>query len=117
MSVKILQVDSSPLGERSVSRKFTAAVVAGLLAKHPGATVASHDYGTAPLPHLDGTTIAAFFTPPEKRSPELAAQWTAVGAGNDAAPTPQDLIVEGVFNIEGLRCAACMWLIERHLAG
>ena len=72
MSVKILQIDSSPLGERSVSRKFTAAVVAGLTAKHSGATVVTHDYGAAPLPHLDGTTIAAFFTPPEQRSPALA---------------------------------------------
>lgn len=72
MSLKILQIDSSPLGERSVSRKFTAAVVAGLTAKHPDATVVTHDYGTAPLPHLDGTTVAAFFTPPEQRDATLA---------------------------------------------
>ena len=72
MSVKILQIDSSPLGENSVSRKFSAKVVAALVAKHPDAVVVSHDFGTAPLPHLDGTTIAAFFTPPEQRSPELA---------------------------------------------
>jgi FMN-dependent NADH-azoreductase len=73
MSLTILQIDSSPLGDRSVSRKFTAALVSGLLAKHPGATLVTHDFGAAPLPHLDATTIAAFFTPPDQRSPELAA--------------------------------------------
>ena len=46
-------------------------------------------------------------------SPELAAQWRTVDA---PAGEPQGQVIEGVFNIEGLRCAACMWLIERHLA-
>lgn len=94
MSLKILQIDSSPLGERSVSRKFTAAVVAGLVAKHPGATVVTHDYGAAPLPHLDGTTIAAFFTPAEQRSPALAE---AVKRSDAAAAEllDSDIIVVG----------------------
>lgn len=94
MSIQILQIDSSPLGERSVSRKFTAAVVAALTAKHPGATVVSHDYGAAPLPHLDGTTIAAFFTPAEQRSPQLA---DAVKRSDAAAAEllASDIIVVG----------------------
>ncbi len=72
MAYTILQIDSSPLGERSVSRKLTAKVLAELKAKHPDAKIVTRDFGANPLPHLDGLTLGAFFTPPDQRNPALA---------------------------------------------
>jgi FMN-dependent NADH-azoreductase len=71
MSPTILHIDSSPLGERSVSRKLTAKTLAELKAKHPGSKVITRDFGAKPLPHLSGTVIGAFFTPPDKRDAVL----------------------------------------------
>lgn len=71
MSHTILHIDSSPMGERSVSRKLTAQLLAGLKAKSPGSTVIARDFGTTPLPHLSPTVLAAFFSPPEKRDATL----------------------------------------------
>jgi FMN-dependent NADH-azoreductase len=71
MSHTILIVDSSPAGERSVSRRLTAKVLAELRAKHPGGAIIERDLSLDPFPHLDGLTIGAFFTPPEQRNAVL----------------------------------------------
>lgn len=68
MAYNILHIDSSPMGDNSVSRKFTAKVVEGLKDKHPGANVTTRDFGNNPLPHLSGAVIGAFFTPSDKHS-------------------------------------------------
>ena len=67
MSVKILQIDSSPLGENSVSRKFSAKVVAALVAKHPDAVVVSLQNGVSNVPllreRLPGRRVLAGMVP------------------------------------------------------
>jgi FMN-dependent NADH-azoreductase len=72
MSHTILHIDSSPLGERSVSRKLTAKALAELKAKHPDSKIITRDLGANPLPHLSGAVIGAFFTPPDKRDTHLS---------------------------------------------
>lgn len=72
MSFIILRVDSSPLGEGSVSRKLTAKVVAELVAKRPGARVIERDLSKNPLPHLSASTIGGFHTPPDQRDAALS---------------------------------------------
>ena len=72
MSHTILHIDSSPLGERSISRKLTAKVLAELKVKHPDSKVITRDFGANSLPHLSGTVIGAFFTPPDKRDAALS---------------------------------------------
>ena len=72
MSLTILHIDSSPLGDKSFSRKLTAKLLAGLKAKHPDSKIITRDFGTTPLPHLNAQVIGAFFTPPEKRDGTLA---------------------------------------------
>lgn len=67
----ILHIDSSPLGDKSVTRKFTGKLLAELKAKHPGSVVVTRDFGNNPLPHLNSTVLGAFFTPPEQRNAEL----------------------------------------------
>jgi FMN-dependent NADH-azoreductase len=68
MPHNILIIDSSPSGERSISRRLTAKVVAELKARRPDSAVVERDLVADPFPHLDGMTIGAFYTPPEQRN-------------------------------------------------
>ena len=72
MPYTILHVESSPLGERSVSRKLAARILAELKTKHPDSEIIERDLATNPLPHLNGLTVGAFFTPPEQRNEMLS---------------------------------------------
>ena len=72
MAYTILHVESSPLGDRSVSRKLAARILAELKAKHPGSKIIERDLAAIPFPHLNGLTVGAFFTPPEQRNEMLS---------------------------------------------
>ena len=57
--MKLLHVDSSILGDNSVSRAISAAVVTRLQALHGGRLdVTTRDLATAPIPHLTGAYLA-----------------------------------------------------------
>ena len=95
MTHTILHIDSSPMGDRSVSRKLTAKVLAELHARFPNSNVKTRDFGATPLPHVSGPMLGAFFTPSEQRSAEqvqLAKQSDELIAELFAA----DVIVIGV---------------------
>jgi len=95
MTYNILHIDSSPLGDNSVSRKFTAKVLEGLKAKHPDATVTIRDFGKDPLPHLSGTVIGAFFTPSDKHT-DIQAEAIKASEQAVAELAAADAIVIGV---------------------
>ena len=57
--MKLLHVDASILGESSVSRQLSAAVVARLRGARPGISVAYYDLGAEPIGHLTGAHLAA----------------------------------------------------------
>lgn len=56
--MKLLHLDASILGEGSVSRQASAAVVARLRALDPGLEVTYRDLAAEPLPHLTGAHLA-----------------------------------------------------------
>ncbi|MDH5833658.1 FMN-dependent NADH-azoreductase [Luteimonas kalidii] len=56
--MKLLHIDSSILGDQSVSRELTGAIVARWRASVPGLEVVTHDLARDPLPHLSGATLA-----------------------------------------------------------
>jgi FMN-dependent NADH-azoreductase len=58
--MKLLHVDSSILGQNSVSRLLSADIVAAQTRLHPGIEVIERDLGAQPLQHLSGAHIAAF---------------------------------------------------------
>jgi len=58
--MKLLHIDSSILGDNSVSRAVTAAALGKLKAAHPGVEVVYRDLAADPLPHL---TTAALSDP------------------------------------------------------
>jgi len=77
---RILHLDASPrpyqpgtdAPYQSVSRMLSYEFLTALKAVHPGAEVIYRNLGHAPVPPLDGRMIAAAFTPPEARTPDLA---------------------------------------------
>ncbi len=68
MPKTILQVSSSPLGDKSASRKLSASLIERLLEQHPNSTLINRDLTAQPLPHLDGLVVSGFYTPPEQRN-------------------------------------------------
>ncbi len=56
--MKLLHVDCSILGENSVSRAISAAVVQRLRALHDGLEVQHRDLATSPISHLSGAYLA-----------------------------------------------------------
>jgi FMN-dependent NADH-azoreductase len=71
--MNILHLDSSILGQGSVSRLLTAEIVARLKAKNPAARVTYRDLAAEPVPHLSGAYLAAGMQPADQRSAEAQA--------------------------------------------
>ena len=57
--MRLLHVDASILGESSVSRQLSAAVVARLREAYPDIAVTYYDLGAEPIGHLTGAHLAA----------------------------------------------------------
>ena len=61
--MKLLQIDSSLLGEASASRQLAHAVVERIQRENPGLDVIARDLDAVPLPHLTGADLAASHQP------------------------------------------------------
>ncbi len=94
MSTNVLSIESSPLGDYSISRQLSAKILAELRAKHPNAHVVTRDLAASPLPHLDATVVGSFFTSPDQRS---EAQNAALKLSDDCVDEliSADIIVIG----------------------
>jgi FMN-dependent NADH-azoreductase len=57
--MKLLHIDSSVLGDVSVSRRLSADVVARLKALHPDLEIVRRDLAADPVPHMSAAYIAA----------------------------------------------------------
>jgi FMN-dependent NADH-azoreductase len=71
--MNILHIISSARGAESFSHKLGDAIVEKLKAASPESEVVIHDIAALPFPHLGETQLTSFFTPEDKRTPELAA--------------------------------------------
>src|SRR6516165_1366784 len=69
----LLHLDASPRGARSVSRQLTRDFALAWKQAHPGGQIIYRDLGRNPVPLVTETFIAAVYTPPGARSPELRA--------------------------------------------
>lgn len=69
----ILHLDSSPRGDRSISRALTKEFITAWKQIHKSDQVTYRDLGRYPVPPIDESWIAAAFSPPEQLTPELAA--------------------------------------------
>lgn len=75
----LLKIDSSPMGERSVSRKLTAEFAKTWTKTHPGGTVISRDLSALYIPVVDSSWVAAAWTPEDSRT---AAQKDALAVSD-----------------------------------
>jgi FMN-dependent NADH-azoreductase len=66
---RLLQLDASIQGDRSVSRSLTAQAAERWLAAHPGGEITYRDLAADPLPHLGSDDVLARFVPAEQRTP------------------------------------------------
>jgi FMN-dependent NADH-azoreductase len=73
--MKLLHIDSSILGENSVSRDLSAHIVRTLTAENPAITITHVDLATSPLAHLSGAHLAAAHGAPvaDEMKADLAA--------------------------------------------
>lgn len=69
----ILHLDSSPRGERSISRALTKQFIYAWKQIHPTDAITYRDLGRYPAPAIDEAWIAAAFSPPEQLTPSLEA--------------------------------------------
>jgi FMN-dependent NADH-azoreductase len=69
----ILPLDSSPRGNRSISRTLTKEFINEWKQIYPGDRVTYRDVGSCPVPPIDESWIAASFSPPDQLTPELTA--------------------------------------------
>ena len=70
-SKKILQLNSSIMGEQSYSRKLGNAIVEKIQEKYPQSTVTELDLVESGIPHLSPETLQAMFTPDANQTSEL----------------------------------------------
>jgi FMN-dependent NADH-azoreductase len=68
----ILHIDSSPRGDRSLSRTLTREFISAWKQIYPSDTGTYRDIGRYPVPPIDESWIAASFSPPDQITPELA---------------------------------------------
>lgn len=78
--MKLLHLDTSILGEDSVSRKVSAAIVDRLRQDNPGLQVRYRDLVADPLPHLSGENLAAMLAGEAALDEFLDADIVVIGA-------------------------------------
>ena len=66
----LLKIDSSPMGENSISRKLTAEFAATWRKAHPGGIVVSRDLTKTEIPVVNRAWIGAAHTREDSHSPE-----------------------------------------------
>ena len=64
----LLHIDSSPMGEHSVSRRLTREFVRRWVSANPRGTVKSRDLKKVAIPVIDSAWVAANYTPEESRT-------------------------------------------------
>jgi len=65
----LLHIDSSPLGEASISRQLSGEYVRRWREFHPEGRVIRRDLNAGNFPAIDGAWIASVYTPEEARTP------------------------------------------------
>ncbi|GJD95317.1 FMN-dependent NADH-azoreductase [Methylobacterium iners] len=69
--MNLLHLDSSILGDHSVSRRLSAAAVAKIRQGNPDVRVTYRDLAAEPVPHLSGAYLAAASSPAAQHDPAI----------------------------------------------
>lgn len=113
----LLHIDSSILGDKSVSRTLSAGVVARLKQTTPDLTVTYRDLGASPVPHLTGASLAAPHMPADQLNDAMRAD-LAFGAAVMEEFLAADIVVLGVgFYNFGIPSQLKAWVDRIAVAG
>jgi FMN-dependent NADH-azoreductase len=115
--VNLLHVDSSILGDHSVSRQISAAAVASLRAAIPGLKLVYRDLDATPAPHQSGALLAARGLSPDQRNSDQARDVAHADAVLDEF-LAADIVVIGVpmYNF-GIPSQLKSWIDHLAVAG
>jgi len=115
--MNILHLDSSILGEASVSRPLGRRLVDGLRRRVPGAQVRHRDLSAQPVPPVDAALLAARARPATDRQPDEQARVAAAQTVLDEL-LAADLLVIGVpmYNF-AVPLALKAWIDQVAVAG
>jgi len=115
--MKILHLDSSPLGAASVTRGLTARVVADAEAANPGAEIVHRDLVADSISHLSGAVLGALQADPATATAAQKAEKALSDTLIDEL-TSADLIVIGapMYNF-GIPTQLKAWIDRITLAG
>lgn len=115
--MKLLHVDSSILGDHSVSRQISAAAVASLHTAIPGLEVVYRDLDATPAPHQSGALLAARGLSPDQRNADQTRDVAHADAVLDEF-LAADIVVIGVpmYNF-GIPSQLKSWIDHLAVAG
>src|ERR1700736_5535443 len=68
---RLLRIDSSSRLQGSQSRELADLVQSRWLASHPGGDIVLRDLAKDPISHIADATIAGYYTPKERHTPEM----------------------------------------------
>ena len=108
--MNILHIDSSILGEQSVSRQLSAAVVARLRAEQRDARVSYRDLARDPTPQFSAALASASAVPLEQRSPELQRDAATLAAVLDEVLSADVIVIGAPMYNFGLPSQLKAWL-------
>ena len=113
--MKLLHVDSSILGQGSVSRQLSRAIVDRIVSDHEGAQISRRDLGDGHVPHLSGAEMAAA---KGGEADEATRAAMAVGAEVLAEFLAADVVVIGapMYNF-GIPSTLKAWVDRLAIAG
>ena len=115
--MNLLHVDSSILGDHSVSRQISAAAVASQRSAIPGLKVVYRDLDATPAPHQSGALLAARGLTPDQRTPDQSRDVAHADAILDEF-LAADIVVIGVpmYNF-GIPSQLKSWIDHLAVAG
>ncbi|MEI6294978.1 MAG: NAD(P)H-dependent oxidoreductase [Actinomycetes bacterium] len=94
----LLHIEVSPLGDHSISRSISKEFLAVFNEKNPGAVIVTRDLAEDSIPHLDGETINAGYTPEDNRSASMQTKHAF-----------RTTLVEEVNNAKHILISTPMW--------
>jgi FMN-dependent NADH-azoreductase len=106
----LLRLDSSARDAGSFSRRLGDATEAAWLGAHPGGRVLRRDLAALPPPHLDTAAMGGFFTPPEKRTPDMRAAMALSELLTDELLSADTLLITAPIYNFGIPSALKAWL-------
>jgi FMN-dependent NADH-azoreductase len=117
MSLNLLHLDSSILGENSVSRSLSASIVAKLKEAHPAVRLTYRDLTAPIIPHLSGLYLAASQGAPIARDAALEADLALGGAVMEEFLAADTIVLGLGFYNFGVPSQVKTWIDRLSVAG